>query len=129
MTPAKRRYFLELAASMLILYPLAVWLSRWGQAQAGLPHAWRWVLALPPLVPCLWALAAIVRYTRSLDELQRRIQLEAATVSVALTALYLLSYGFLQDAMDWARPDAFAIFAVLVGSWGLGGFVGYWRYR
>lgn len=51
---------------------------------ASPPSAWwRIPLALAPMVPILFALLAFLRFFRRMDELQRRIQLEALASRVS----------------------------------------------
>jgi hypothetical protein len=58
------------------------------------PHVWwRYPVALAPLTPLLFLLRTIVRFVRRMDELQRRIQLDALVFSFAGTALVPLPTG------------------------------------
>ena len=61
------------------------------------PHApWRIPLALAPVIPAFFALLAFMRFLGRMDELQRRIQLEAIGLSFGATAILTFAYGFLQ---------------------------------
>ena len=61
------------------------------------PHApWRVAVALAPVVPAVFALLAFARFLGRMDELQRRIQLDAIGLSFAATAILTFAYGFLQ---------------------------------
>jgi hypothetical protein len=66
---------------------------------------WRIPLALAPMLPATGCLLAFVRYFHRLDELQRRIQLEAFAFAFGGTALLTFSYGFLEGVgsphLDW----------------------------
>jgi hypothetical protein len=121
------RYRLEFGIP-LIVYSILVYVSI-TILNAGKVHgAERLAVAmLPLLAPPLMAWA-VVRQLRRLDELQRRIQLEALALSFMVTALVTLSYGFLENVgfpalnMVWVWP--------LMGSfWIIGLLVGRWRYR
>jgi hypothetical protein len=121
------RYRLEFGIP-LIVYSILVYVSI-TILNAGKVHgAERLAVAmLPLLAPPLMAWA-VVRQLRRLDELQRRIQLEALALSFMVTALVTLSYGFLENVgfpalnMVWVWP--------LMGSfWIIGLLIGRWRYR
>jgi len=108
----RRRYFREFLPSMaayVVLVFLSVWLlKRIDDAPL------RTLVALMPLPPIAFALRAIGRYIRDADELQRRIELEAVSLSTAFVSFAYLTGGFLQaarvidvratDAMLWVFP-------------------------
>ena len=84
------------------------------------PHApWRWVAVLAPMVPAAFAARAVVRGLRRMDELQRRIQLEALAFAFAIGSFLTMSIGFLQlvglPTLSWVF--AWPILAVL---WAVG---------
>ena len=51
-----------------------------------------------PLPPIAFALRAIMRYLREIDELQRRIETESIGVASLLTSLLYFGAGLLQQA-------------------------------
>jgi hypothetical protein len=57
---------------------------------------WRIPLALAPLIPIFFALRAFLRFFSCLDELQKRIQLEALALSFGVTCMATWSYGLLE---------------------------------
>lgn len=59
---------------------------------------WRYPVALLPVLPLGFAMLAYVRFLRRMDELQRRIQLDALTYSFGASALITIAYGFLEQA-------------------------------
>jgi hypothetical protein len=69
----------------------------------------------------------VVRQLRRLDELQRRIQLDALALAFMVTALVTLSYGFLENVgipalnMVWVWP-------LMASVWIIGLLIGRWRY-
>jgi hypothetical protein len=81
-------------AIVAVIFALAApWLS---QRHADLPISLRAALALSPLFPSLLYVRSIRRWNHSVDELQRRIQIEAALFATAgaiffVTAISLLS--------------------------------------
>ena len=84
--------------------------------------AWRYPVALLPMIPLGFALIAWVRFFRRMDELQQRIQLEALAFAFGGTALITFAYGFLQDA---GFPDLnwFYIWPLMNVFWIVGGFI------
>ena len=94
------------------------------------PHSawWRIPLALVPVIPILFAMRAFMRFFSYMDELQRRIQLEAFAFSFGVTGIVTFSYGLLTyvgfPAISWVW-----IFPLMVALWGIGQGVATRRYR
>jgi hypothetical protein len=115
---------------------LAAGMARWVlQHHQGWGLGLRSIIALTPLVPSLLYVQSIARWIGGMDELQRRIQLEAclfattATVFV-VTALSLL-HGTgvlqsvrLQNGLGWEGT-----FAAIIGFYVLGNMLVNRRYR
>ena len=112
-TPALRRRYLREFLPPMAAYVVLVFLSVWLLKRVDAP-AFRALVALMPLPPIAFALRAIMRYIRDADELQRRIELEAVSISTAFVSFAYLTGGFLQaarvidvratDAMLWVFP-------------------------
>jgi hypothetical protein len=112
-TPALRRRYLREFLPPMAAYVVLVFLSVWLLKRIDAP-ALRALVALLPLPPIAFALRAIMRYIRDADELQRRIELEAVSISTAFVSFAYLTGGFLQaarvidvratDAMLWVFP-------------------------
>ena len=63
------------------------------------PTAWGSVaIAALPVAAFTWFIVAFVRHIRKLDELQRRIQLEALAVAYPSAILLVFAVGFLERA-------------------------------
>jgi len=86
----------------------------------------RGLIALSPLFPSLLYVQSVTRWIRGMDELQRRIQLEAClfaaigTIFIA-TALSLLSANGihvprLQNGLNWEGTFASVVFLYILGS-------------
>ena len=94
-----------------------------GNSTALLPSA----VALLPVIPLLGGFIAIMRFLGSMDELQRRIQLDAFAVAAGATALCTFAYAMLQGAgapqigFEWILP-----FIVVV--WGFAAAIARLRY-
>ena len=65
----------------------------------------RVAVALLPVLPFVLFLLIIIRGIRQMDELQRRIQLEALAVAFPLTILLLMTLGLLELAIKLKPED------------------------
>ncbi len=65
----------------------------------------RVVLVLVPIIPFVFLLLWIIRGIRQLDELERRIQLEALAVAFPLTFLLMMTLGLLELAVKLKPED------------------------
>lgn len=89
---------------------LAVWFGSYIAARAiipGLPaDSWlRTAVALLPLLPTIAVLWRISAAIRGLDELQRRVHLEALGMAFALAMVTLWTLGLLELAIELNRED------------------------
>lgn len=71
----------------------------------ALATAWRVSAALAPVPFFAWVLYEIVRSVRQLDELQRRIHLEALAIAYPLLLTLLMLLGLLELAIPLNRED------------------------
>ena len=94
---------------------------------ATLLSPWRDMIALAPMLACMATCWAILRHLRRMDEMQRRIQLEAFGFSFAGTAVLSFSYGFL-EGLDYPRLSMFWIWPVMAALWVAGAFLARRRY-
>ena len=93
------------------------------------PHApWRVLVALAPVIPMIFGLLAFVRFFSKMDELQRRIQLEAFAFAFGGTAIVSFTYGFLENAgfpaLSWIW-----VFPLMMALWGIGAGIASRRYQ
>ncbi len=86
------------------------------------------LLAVAPSIPGLFFVYTIGTAIASLDELQRRIQVEAIAIGFAITAIVTLSYGLLGLA-DVPQPNLLFVSLIMVFSWGIGKLWTMWKYR
>ena len=123
----RRSVFLALLCALLaILMGLA--------RRAGLiPESLRWLAALLPVVPMVWYFLGLGQWLKSLDELQRLIQLEALQVQFGLTGVFIITYGSLAKfgvVPDSVVSEAWPWFwLVLFFSWALGQLLVRRKYR
>ncbi len=83
---------------------------------------WRYPVAITPMIPWVFTVAAYVRYYRHMDELHQRMALEAFAFAFAGTALLTFTYGFL-DLAGLHRISWFWVWPVMAVLWILGGFL------
>jgi hypothetical protein len=117
MDPNAKRYLKEFLTSMAgytVMVPLSIRLLR-GHEHSPLGYA----LAFLPIIPSAFALWAFLRFFRGLDELQRRIQLEAVAFSFLATCLITLTWAFQQNA-GLPRFDVSWVAPLLILLWALG---------
>jgi hypothetical protein len=89
-----------------------------GLGALGTDNPWRYLLAVLPVLPGIGVLVAYIRYLRDMDELQRRIQVEALGIAFAVTFLVTFTYGFLENA-GLPKVSAIWVTPVMILSWGL----------
>lgn len=114
---ANKRYVIEMAVAGAA-YVLIPWLSIHTLKTMTLAPITRDLVALSPGLPVIGIVAAILRYMRSVDELQRQIQIEAFAVSAGITAILFLTYGFL-EGVGFPHISAFWTFASIDIFWAL----------
>jgi len=124
---AIRRYVAELGSGLLA-YGAALAVSNAILMQVHVHGVVRQAIALLPMLPALLVCWAILRQLRRLDELQRRLQFEALSMSFAATALLTFSYGFL-EGVGYPRLSMFVVWPTMCAFWIIGVGIGSWRYR
>lgn len=120
------RYFREFSAA-LVAYMACLFLSIFllSRVEAA---ALRSILALIPMIPAFAMCWVVLRQLRRMDELQRRIQLEAMGFAFAGTALITFSYGFL-EVTGFEKVSMFLVWPVMAVLWVIGTIIGNRRYR
>lgn len=91
----------------------AVWVSAWFITwlaarvvlESTVPTWLRVVAALAPTPIAAAALVTIVRSARELDELEKRIQLEALAIGFVLAVLLIMTLGLMELAIPLNRDD------------------------
>ena len=115
-----------------LLLPLVLYIGFLALAVARVPGMessfWRYTLALLPMAPGLFLTLGILRAVASLDEMERRILLEAAAFGFILTLILLLSVGLLGLA-GMEQPSPVIISAVMCFLLLIGKLLGNRRYR
>ena len=123
---AHRRYVIQLALAM-ICYGIVLIISL--KLIPSVTRGWLQVLvAIAPVVPVIFVLASIVRLLSRIDEMQRRIHLEAMALAAGITALLALTFGFLENA-GMPRLSGFWTFASISLLWAVFAIILQRRYR
>ncbi len=118
------REFLTAMIAYAVVLLASVFLLKHGPSLAW----WRIPLALTPMIPIFFALRAFLRFFRRIDELQRRIQLEAFALSFGITCVVTFSYGLLEyagfPAVSWIW-----IPVLMMPLWSIGAAIASRRYQ
>lgn len=122
-----KQYLKELAATLAI-YGAVLFGSIELLTHADVARPWRDLVALSPMLPAVAMAWVVLRELRRMDELQRRIQLEALGFSFAGTAILTFSYGFL-EGLGYPRLSMFAVWPILAGLWVVGLVLARRRYQ
>ena len=122
-----KQYMLELGGAFVLYGALLVGaaaVERGIQPEGALKLA----INLVPMIGALAAAWAIMRGLWRMDEMQRRIQLDAIALSFLGTALITFGWGFAEGA-GLPHLRAFSVWPIMGTLWGLGLFVAQRRYR
>jgi hypothetical protein len=96
--------------------------------QANPEAAWRYYVAVLPLIPAGLVIWLFMRSLARLDEVQKRVQVQAFGFALGGTALLTFGYGFLEGAgmphLSWTY-----ILPLIAVLWALGASVFKWRHR
>lgn len=121
MNRAARDYVIQFGGAMAA-YAVVLIASIAVIQHTSLPALLRAVVAVAPAIPTIFALFAFVRFLGRMDELQRRIQLEALGFAFGATAILTFAYGFLENA-GLPQLSYIWVLPVMVALWGLGAAV------
>ena len=126
MNAATKQYLKEMWAGLAIYAALLVGsLSILRRFELGV---FKYLLVLAPMAGAALAVLAALRYFARIDELERKIHLDALAIAFGASVLALMSYGFLEGAglphlnWTWAWP-------VMAVMWALGSVISRRRYR
>ena len=126
MKPEARKYrnatIISFSLYGLILFTVNTYLQSNG-TDGWLPVA----LAFVPMLPILYFARALIVFSRSWDELQRRISFEATVVALFVVGLGTFSYGFL-EGVGFPQLDTIWIMPMLIAVQGVSQFIIAGRY-
>ena len=122
---AARTYTRELGLAMAA-YVIVVLISI--RVVGGLDQPIKTLVAVTPLIPAALALSAYLRFLARMDELGRRIQLEALAFGFGAAGMLTFAYGFLENA-GFPQLSYIWVFPTMIALWGIGGAIAAYRYR
>jgi peptidoglycan/LPS O-acetylase OafA/YrhL len=125
--PTRRAYMVEFGVTM-VAYAVVLLLSITVLNSISHDSAIRPLIALSPMIPGAFVVVAVVRQMGRMDELQRRMLLEALSIAFAGTALITFSYGFLEN-VGFPHISWFAVWPLMAVLWIVGNAIAHWRYR
>lgn len=92
---AQRRYTVQFVL-LMVCYVVVLCISL-KLIPAVSNHWLRVFIALTPVIPIAFILIAFIKLFSRIDELSRRVHLEAAALAAGVTALLAVTCGFLQN--------------------------------
>lgn len=133
MSPAESRYTRRLVVAMAV-YMALLFGSILGLKSfaAEWPVAVRGLMAVLPVLPVAYVGKAFIAYLGECDEMIRRIELEAVSLSSLIVGLLFLAAGFLMQAGVFTLGGgtvAIWVFPLLCGMYGLTKWLAIRRYR
>jgi hypothetical protein len=121
-------YRLQIEFGLAMLAYLMVLVGSVTVLEANPNAAWRYVVAVLPVFPAGLVLWVFIRALSRLDEMQKRIQMQAFGFSLGATALLTFGYGFLEGVgmphLNWTF-----VLPLMALLWGLGTAIFSLRYR
>jgi hypothetical protein len=125
-TAAAKKYRWEILGAMAIYVVFLLVSVHWLKHNPAAP--WKYAIAVLPIFPLLLVPMSVIRCLRELDELQRKIQLEALAFAFTATAIVTLTYGFLENAglpnQSWVW-----VWPIMGVFWSIGQAVARQRYK
>ena len=124
----KHKQYLKELTTTLVVYGVMLFGSIALLTHVDVARPWRDLIALSPMLPAATTAWVVLRELSRMDELQRRIQLEALGFSFAGTAIVTFSYGFL-EGLGYPRLSMFSVWPILAMLWIVGLLLARRRYQ
>ena len=80
---------------------------------------WRIPVMVAPVIPIVFMMLAVIRSVRRMDELHRRIHLEAVIIAYLATLILCFSYGFLEN-VGFPPFNTMWVGVAMICLWGIG---------
>ena len=114
------RYFAEMSAAFVLYFAVLVAVHRFG---FPMPKGILKTLVLvSPTLPFLLIVWAVVRQFRRMDEYARLILLESIAMAFGVTAGWVVTYGFMENA-GYPRLSMFSVWTVMMSAWAVSALV------
>ena len=91
------RVILEVGAAMVAYSVVLVLVMSLRFLRENPDSPWLIPVAVAPVIPIVFIMLAVIRFVRRMDELQRRIHLEAVIISFLAAMMFCITYGFLEN--------------------------------
>jgi hypothetical protein len=111
-----RQMFFAMSVYLVVLFVCTHYLKLTPQTTP--PGALRIVLALLPTLPVIWVMWSLIGLITRMDELHRRVNIEAFAIAAGITAFLSLTYGFLEDFAGLPHIPAWWWFILIDFVWG-----------
>lgn len=109
-----RKYWLELGAAIGI-YTIVIFVVM--PRLHTIEDLWlRALLVLTPMIPFVFAMVAIFRHVKRMDEFQRQNAFEVMSIAAAGTMFITFGYGFL-ELVGFPRLSMFSVWMVMGTLW------------
>ena len=112
-----KKYTREFLGAMLA-YSGVLFATRWAADAFAVEGPLLIALAILPMAPALFATLVFMRHFATMDEMQKRIHVEAFSAGALLVCLVTFALGFLEDvavpklSMIWVLPATIAAWGV-----------------
>jgi len=126
MKPHLKKYFVRMTAGFIV-YVAGVCAAHYFHTKQSL-HEY-WPIFLFPIIPVIYIVAAIISFvSEGLDELQKKVVIEAAAFSGIATGFTCISYLFVQNAGAPAFHAEWGFYMMWI-YYGIGTFISARRYK
>ena len=122
------QYKTQITFAFAVLAFLMILVGSVTVVQANAALSWRYLIAAVPVLPAGIVVWLFMRVVGRLDEVQKRVQVQAFGFCMAATALLTFGYGFL-EGIGWPQLNGTLILPLMALLWGVGMIVIGLRYR
>lgn len=112
-----KRYSRDMLAAFAA-YAVVLIGTRWAIRAFDIEGVALSALALLPIAPALAVTGVALKHIATMDELQRRVQVEAFAASALLVGLATFAFGFVEGVAA-SRPSMIWVFPAMLAGWGL----------
>ena len=127
MKPAAKTYFFRFGGAMAAYVGTLLGVNSF-LSGAELPQWQATIMALLPVIPALFAVRAVLIFSRSWDELEKQQAMEGTLIAFLMVGMGTFSYGFL-EGVGFPPLETVWIFPILIFAQGIGRFYVMWKYR
>ena len=126
MRQSSLRYLLEFGGSMLAYFVVLIVSLTFLRENPDSP--WRIPVTVAPVILIVFAMLAVIRFVRRMDELRRHIHLEAVIIAYLATLIFCFSYGFLEN-VGLPSFNTMWVGVAMIALWGIGQLFANRKYR